>query len=316
MKYDELWIGVYILRRTTMGKTNSNTAVPTWRRVLSIVLALISTAMIVYSSLTMALKDSFSKKNINRVCQQIDFLSTYGDIATDVINVGIMHLTDSAYTENLYLTPERLNEFFNETTLRSFIVNKLYEFSEALTRGKDAYLSSAEIAELLKPIVVHIEDETGIIITDNMLIKEVSKAIGGYELITMSNIQIIHPTIATVLLVIGVILLLLSFVLGLSEDFMWHDIIASCIVIALCILIICAFLFLASGLISRIDKYVEGISLVGDKLLNLWIQQTRSLFARRGVIALLSLVLPIGMILICLIDKRIVMKDTMKWGRR
>ena len=83
------------------------------RTLISGLIFLLATGMLVFASVTLTAKRAVSKAMIQKVYSQADLYEEYGDAVTDILNVGIMHLTDSAYTDHLYLTKDQLPQFFN-----------------------------------------------------------------------------------------------------------------------------------------------------------------------------------------------------------
>ncbi len=282
------------------------TSIPYWRKLLAVFLALIATIMLIFSTSTFAIKDAFSKKSTQDILKQVNLVEEYGDFVKDIVNVGIMHLTDSAYTDHLYLTTEQLPQFFEEKKIRSFMAEKLSAFAKVLLTEKNAYLEASDIADFCSSIPEHIEKETGKHISKEEIVQEVEKAIGGSRVEATIKTKIINQTGAIICEIIGILLLIAAFLLGINDDLLWDDLIFSGAIVFVSVFLIAASLFVESRLVGTFKMLGTLSEAIGSNVAMLWVRHTQELFANRGKLILLGLILPTLLIIICLFDKNYV----------
>lgn len=276
------------------------------RTLISGLIFLLATGMLVYASVTLTAKRAVSKDIIQKVYSQADLYEEYGDAVTDILNVGIMHLTDSAYTEHLYLEKDQLPQYFNKGEVRDFIVKKLSETARVLYTDEQekVVLESKEITPFLSPIAEHIEKETGKKVTEREITAEISKALGGDVHTTIPGLQVIYPGRSTALLIIGIVLFVAAFLVNALNHSNWNDMARGCIFAMAGIAIIALVLFVigrVAGSFADIDTFTE---MIGKGYANIWIKEVGKLFTRRSLLTLLSILVPLALLIVFIVDKK------------
>ena len=194
---------------------NRNVHLPLWRVLLGIILAVVATGLLIYGSVTLTAKAAISKQMIEETVNGIDLMEEYGEDATKAINVGIMHLTNSAYTDHLYLDRSELRSYLDDQEIKRFIIQKVSEFSAVITSDTAAMLTAEEISPFLEKVRLHAEQETGLQITNEQVEAEIRKAIDGDQM--FSEYQLIYPGRALLCIVLGAFLLLGCAVMFLTD---------------------------------------------------------------------------------------------------
>ena len=276
------------------------------RTLISGLIFLLASGMIVFALVTLIAKRAVSKPMIQKVYSQADLYEEYGDAVTDILNVGIMHLTDSAYTDHLYLTKDQLPQFFNKQEVRDFIVDKLSETARVLYTDEQekVVLEAREITPFLNPVVDHIEKETGKRVTEQEVTAEVSKAIGGDIQTTLPDLRILYPGRSTVILIAGIVLFAAAFLVNALNHSHWNDMVRGCIFAMIGIVIISGILFVISRIAGSIADINAFTDMIGEGYAAIWIREVQKLFTRRSLLALLTILIPLALLIIFIADKK------------
>lgn len=281
---------------------------PIWRVLLAIVMATAATVLLIYGSVILTAKASISKTMIKRMVNSIDLEKEYGAMATEAVNTGIKRLAGSAYTENMKLTEDELFRHLDMKAIESFIIDKTSEFSSAVTSNHTAKLDSRELVGLFDGVQEYVRQETGMEASDEQIQTEIERAIGldpekgqhTYE--TIPEAHIIHTGRGVVFVVLGALLLLGTY-LALWPRFN----LGSLLCIISCI-ILCLALVTIGTAVQKVYDMSEVTAVFGESVILLWTEKTAELFVRRGLFALLGVVLPLGVSLVYYIDYNHVIK--------
>lgn len=265
---------------------NRNVHLPLWRVLLGIILAVVATGLLIYGSVTLTAKAAISKQMIEETVNGIDLMEEYGEDATKAINVGIMHLTNSAYTDHLYLDRSELRSYLDDQEIKRFIIQKVSEFSAVITSDTAAMLTAEEISPFLEKVRLHAEQETGLQITNEQAEAEIRKAIDGDQM--FSEYQLIYPGRALLCIVLGAFLLLSLYLI------LWPKFGLSSILCAGSVVLICIVLFATGSVITNYYDVSEVVNTFGSGAFSFWVEKIADLFKRRGLLSLLGVVFPLG----------------------
>ncbi len=292
-----------------------NDSLPLWRVLLGILLAVAATVLLIRGSMIIATKDAFSKKVIRETTSKIDLFDMFGKDAVNAINVGIMHLSDSAYTKDLYITEEELKDYVDEKEVRTFVAEKASEFILAMLTDETFSLKAEEISPLLEKLQKHIEAETEMRISDSEFRAEIADAFGmdrsgEYSvsrddfkealeteiLDTDVELPTLHPGRGVLFVVLGA-LLLLGVYIALWPRFVASSIlcIVSCLALFLCLYVIGAFF----NKLIDISEVREAFAL---DVFSTWINSVSAMFTRRAWLSLIGMIVPVGVMTAYAID--------------
>lgn len=265
-------------------KKNSN-GLSFIRRLLSLILVIGAVACLTYGTLVSIAGQALSKKVIRTTINKVDLQEEYGEEVAHLINVAIKHLTNSGYTENLYLTVEDLEKYVDEAAVKDFLTNKFAEFGATFGDGSVAELSSEEILPLFSGIREHIQEETGVTISDEKLLSEIANIMGGSDLHSITE-KVFNPSHATWFIVLGIVLLLGAFLISWPK-ILWGSML---IIISLCVS--CLLVLAFSGVVSMVLDVAYITEQIGGALAIAWIETIRNLIVTRALRLLLGLILP------------------------
>ena len=270
---------------------------PLWRVLLGVILTVVATVLLIYGATMLTAKAAISERLVRETINEIDLMKEFGEDATKAINVGVWHLTGSAYTDELKLTPEQLQKRLNMPEIKEFIVRKITEFATIVT-DEDAVpkLESKELVPFFGPIQEHMEKVSGAHVTEDQIRAEVEKAIDATEYhisreeLDKEGIRIprIYPGRATVCVIIGA-LLLASVYFAVWPKFAFGSLLCVCSVVLLCIT-----LGSIGTIVSRFFDVSVVTDFMGDKLLSTWLGNVAALFRHRAILSLLGAVIPAG----------------------
>ncbi len=181
------------------------------RRILTIFVAVMICLLIVFGTISLTLNEMFSKSMIKKTVSSLSLETIYGRYAVDAVNVGIMHLTDSAYTDSLYLTQDTITDVFDERAVKEFFINKLSEFGRAIVVGTNAEWNAKELVPLFDGLRNHIKKEVNITLTDEDIIKEISLATGGENHVLDKSFKFISPWLAVAALAFALLLIMFEY---------------------------------------------------------------------------------------------------------
>lgn len=269
------------------------------RRLLSLILAIGAVACLTYGTLVSIAEQALSKNVIRTTINKVNLQEEYGEEVIRLINGAIKHLTDGGYTENLYLTAEDLEKYLDEKALKDFMTDKFAEFGATFGDGSVAELTSEEILPLFSGIREHIQKETGLTISDEKMLSEIGKIIGGSVLHSITQ-KIFHPFHGTLFIVLGIVLLLGVFLIS------WPKILWGSMMIIISLCVSCLLVLAFSGVVSVVLDVAYITEQVGGALAIAWIETIRNLIVTRALRLLLGLILPGTLVVVYWLDwKRI-----------
>lgn len=269
------------------------------RRLLSLILAIGAVACLTYGTLVSIAEQALSKNVIRTTINKVNLQEEYGEEVIRLINGAIKHLTDGGYTENLYLTAEDLEKYLDEKVLKDFMTDKFAEFGATFGDGSVAEITSEEILPLFSGIREHIQKETGLTITDEKMLSEIGKIIGGSVLHSITQ-KIFHPFHGTLFIVLGIVLLLGAFLIS------WPKILWGSMMIIISLCVSCLLVLAFSGVVSVVLDVAYITEQVGGALAIAWIETIRNLIVTRALRLLLGLILPGTLVVVYWLDwKRI-----------
>ena len=281
---------------------------PLWRSLAAIVLTVAGTALLIYGSVMLTAKAAISNRMIREVVAEMDLMKEYGEDTAKAINVGIMHLTDSAFTERLYLSPKQLPQYLDEGQIKSFLIDKVSAFSSALTSGSQAGLEARELVAFFDRVRDHVRQETGIEITEAAAEAEVEQAIGAAAW-SLEGHQIIHSGRAVACIVLGALLLIGVYLAA------WPKFLLSSLLCAMGCVLLCLTLRVTGGSLQRVFDMTELISTFGSGAFSLWIGKVSALFIQRSHVALIGLFVPIVVTVAYIIDSNHIARLESSRGR-
>lgn len=255
------------------------------RRLLSLILAIGAVACLTYGTLVSIAGQALSKNVIRTTINKVDLQEEYGEEVTHLINEAIKHLTGGAYTENLYLSEDDLEKYVDEKAVKDFMTDKFAEFGATFGDGSVAELSSEEILPLFSGIREHIQKETGLTISNDKMLTEIANIIGGSVLHSITQ-KIFQPLHGTLFIVIGIVLLLGSFLIS------WPKILWGSMMIIISLCVSCLLVLAFSGVVSVVLDVAYITEQVGGALAIAWIETMRNLIVTRALRLLLGLILP------------------------
>lgn len=277
-------------------KDKSDKKLPIWRMLLAIIIAAVATALIVYGSISLVAKDAISKKMIQRVVSKINLLDTYGEDTVKAINVGIMHQTHSAYTDNLYLLQEQLPDYLNETQIKQYLIQKIAEFSASIISDQKAVFDPRDTAIFFDGVLEHVNTETGIALSQDDLKEEIMTAFGGNVYSSTEKMHIIYPGRAVFCVILGAFMLLgVYFVI-------WPKFVMASILGAISIIVLFIVLLVFGRILGKVFDLSYVTSVFGTNAFHVWIGNVSKLFTRRAFLALLGLIIPVGVTVAYYID--------------
>ena len=283
------------------GTTVKEKQLPLWRAALGFLLALAAAAFLLNGSVSATAKDTLSKRMINRVISDSNLWEGFEEDAVKAINIGIAHLTNTPYQENSYITKAELAQVLDKAQIKSVLVNKIYEFSSAVTSDRTASLEASEIVPLIEPVKTYVEQKYGIELPEDRVLSEIENAIDASRYDSPEGIHILHPARAVVCIVVGIILMM--GVYGIT----WPKVnYAGVLCLAVCILLCIALavsgkVILRASSIAEIDELQR---LFGSDLLSLWLNKSSAMFIRRAFLSLLGCLVPIILSIIYTIDRK------------
>lgn len=269
------------------------------RRLCSIVLAVLATVCMTWGVLTVSAGQAFSRKTVRATLNQVNLKTEYGEQAAHLVNVAIKHFTGGLYMDNLYLTADTLMDCVDEQELREFLTGKFTEFGATLTGDFVAEINPEELLPLLSGVREHVQEVTGLRVTDEALVKELIGVMGGSVLRSTTS-RMLHPQRGVWLIVLGVVMLLGSFAISWPK-ILWGSM-WMIISLATSALLVWVFSFIVVNVIN-VDFIMEQI---GATLVNAWLLNVRKLVLANAGRILLGAVLPGLLIVAYYIDwKRI-----------
>lgn len=182
-----------------------------FRRLISIVLIFAATCCMILGVLQVTAGQALSRKVIRATLNQVDLQEEYGEAAAHMVNVAIKHLTGGLYVDGLYLDSDTLMECIDEKELKQFLTDKFGEFADTLTDDYVAEITSEELLPLLSGIRAHVQEKTGLTVSDEQLIREITTLMGGSVLHSITE-QLVWPEYGPWLIVLGVVLLIAAFI--------------------------------------------------------------------------------------------------------
>lgn len=269
------------------------------RRLLSLILAIGAVVCLTYGTLVSIAGQALSRNVIRTTINKVDLQEEYGEEVAHLINVVIKHLTNSGYTENLYLTVEDLEKYVDEKAVKDFLTDKFAEFGATFGDGSVAELNSEEILPLFSGIREHIQKEMGITISDEKMLSEIANIMGGTVLHSITE-KVFYPSHATWFIVLGIVLLLGAFLIS------WPKILWGSMMIIISLCVSCLLVVAFSGMVSVILDVAYITEQVGGALAIAWIETMRNLIVTRALRLLLGLILPGALVVAYWLDwKRI-----------
>ena len=270
-----------------MSKEN---VLPIWRRILTILLAVVAACLLVYGVILITVQQAFSDQTIERTIQAVDLEKYYGKEMAEAVDVGIMHLTNSAYTDTLYLKAEDLNKVLDEKAIKTFLSKTIKECVHALKKNRQAEITSEELLPLLVGIGRYIQTETGITVTDEMLQKEIEEAIGGHTIMILPKTEFrlassTWVTIAATTLFLAALL------------FSWPKLGFSSFVCLIGVFLSFIVLWIVHGVLSSLLDPSYYAMYLGTGIVQQWLLKANALFSRNTWLVLLGMIAPLIILL-------------------
>lgn len=270
---------------------------PLWRVLLGVIMTVVATALLIYGSTMLTAKAAISERVIRATINEIDFMKEYGEDATKAVNVGIWHLTGSAYTDDLKLTQEQLQKCLNIQKIKEFMIQKTTEFAAVVT-DDDAVpkLRSTELVPFFGSVQEHIEKVSGVHVTEDEIKAEIEKAIDASEYyvsreeLSENGIRIprIYSGRATACIIIGALLLAGVYIV------LWPKFAFGSLLCVVSIALLCITLGSIGAIIYKFFDVSTVTDYIGDGLLSIWLGNVADLFRRRAILSLLGAVIPAG----------------------
>ena len=282
-----------------MKKKLEEQKLPVWRYAAAILLTIAAALFLVYGSIMITAKDAISGGMIRKVVNQVDLNDEYGEDATKAINIGIVHLTGS---QEAHLSREELLRYLDIPSIKLFLIDKLTEMSKALTSDYCASIEVSEIAPYFDRIKEYAEQKTGTVVSSAQVELELAKAFGAERYETIEEAHILYPGRAVACIIVGVILLVLVYALA------WPKIpFGSAMCVIGCILI-CTALIVSGLLVQKVAGIDEIALVLGSGFFRVWLKKVSGLFIRRAFLSLLGCVIPVGLSIFYIHDRRHVKK--------
>ena len=145
---------------------------------LSVLIALIATALITFGLLHLSASASLSSKNMHALAENVD-VEEYLDKPTLVklINNIIYRWTKASPSSSIYATEDTLSNFYDETRVRTFIGDVYNAIARSMKTGKELTLPTDDVLPLAEPLRQYVSGKIGREITGEECAEEIGKAI-------------------------------------------------------------------------------------------------------------------------------------------
>lgn len=187
---------------------------------ISVLITVISIALVFYGSIQLSLSASLSNKNMNALAQEVD-LDNYLDkpVLAKILNTAIYKWSNAFAGSSLYINEQTVADQYRPEDVRQFLSRIFCNFARSLKGERLSALGAEDIMPLVEPLRLSMQEKLGVNISEETCIAEINAAVRSNGLL-VSRPHIVRKGLGIAALVLTLILLLIMLFLRKENLFM------------------------------------------------------------------------------------------------
>ena len=262
------------------------------RWLLSIVIAVVAAAMILYGITQIVLSASLSDKNMHALANELE-LEEYMDkpALVKTLNTVIYKWTNAFSSSSIYATEDTLSNFYDEAQVKDFIGDVFCKIATSLKTGKPLNVTTEEMVPLTETLRQYVSGKLGEEITTEQCAEELNNAVSLKKL-NVPFPHLVRLGLGIALIVIAVALLAVMLFVRRENLFMGG------FYLALSFGVPAIAHLIAAGALKASDFAISYFPVIR------WVEYVRHGLKTSGIICLVLAVAGIALMIAYLIDKK------------